>query len=84
MIGTEAIVNRRSINDRIAVGLRLALRRSLSRTPVMFSVRAIEKNAIAAVISSLGSAKRRIWPANPGRCQAGSIGKTLEPRVISP
>ena len=34
--------------------------RWLSRTPVRFSVRAMEKKAMAAVISSRGSAKRRI------------------------
>ena len=49
----------------------------------MFSVRAIEKNAIAAVISSRGSAKRRIRPIIPGRCHAGiGIGTTL-PAVAS-
>ena len=72
------------MNDRIAVGRRLASRRLLNRTPVMFSVSAIEKNAIAAVISSRGSANRRICPVNPGRCHAGAIGKTFAPPEIRP
>ncbi len=59
MIGVEAIVSRRSMNERTALGCRSASRRSKMRTPVRFSVRAIEKNAIAAVISSRGSANRR-------------------------
>src|ERR1035438_1378414 len=72
------------MNERIAVGRRSARRTLLSRTPVRLSVSAIEKNAIAAVISSRGSAKRRTWPIKPGRCHAGGIGSTVVPPLIRP
>ena len=77
MIGVEAIVSRRSMKERTAVGRRFDSRKSVRRTPVMLRVNAIEKNAIAAVIRSRGSAKRRMRPMIPGRCQAGSMGRML-------
>ena len=83
MIGVEAMVNWRSMYNFTDVGRRSDSRIRLSLTPVIFSVSAIEKNAMAAVISSRGSAKRRIRPIMPGRCHAGiAIGTTL-PAVVA-
>jgi hypothetical protein len=88
MIGVDAIVSRRSMNDRTAVGRRSLSRTLLTLKPVRYIVSESEKNAIAAVISNRGSAKRRTLPTKPGRCHAGidpgRIGATLPPVEISP
>src|ERR1700691_2394299 len=65
MIGVEAMVTRRSTNERTAVGRRSLSRRLRSLTLVRFRVSAIEKNAMAAVIIKRGSPHRCC--RHPGR-----------------
>ena len=80
----EAIAKRRSMKERTALGRRFSICRSASLTPVRLSVSAIEKKAIATVIISRGSAKRRTQPMKPGFCQGSGIATPEPPAVTSP
>jgi hypothetical protein len=78
-MGTEAMFNCRSMYDRTALGRRSASRRVVNRTPVRLSVSAIEKNAIAAVITSRGCTAYRIRAKKPVCCHTGTTNAGTDP-----